>query len=113
MSHYRDIHDCIEVFATAAAVLGQSLPNKLAKPEQILVSTERNKGVKLSMLLGWEARRPLELEGILGNPVRMVRERGYEISRFHTLYAVLRSAQSRRNDKREKAEGRKGSEAKP
>jgi hypothetical protein len=38
----------------------------LAKPEQILVSTERNKGGMPSVLLDWEARRPLELEGYTG-----------------------------------------------
>jgi hypothetical protein len=37
----------------------------LAKPEQIL-STERNKGSMPSVLLDWEARRPLELEGYTG-----------------------------------------------
>lgn len=77
-----------------------------------MVRTERNKGNKLSTLLSWEAKRPLELEGILWSPVRVARERGYEISRIHTLYVVLGSAQGRRNDKREKAKGRKGSEAK-
>jgi 2-dehydropantoate 2-reductase len=98
-----------EVFAAAPAVLGQPLPDKLAKPEQILVSTERNKGSKPSMLLDWEAGRPLELEVILGNPVRMARERGYEMSRLHSLYALLRSAQSRRKEesKKKKSSGAK------
>lgn len=97
-----------EVFAAAPVVLGRPLPDNLAKPEHILVSTERNKGSKPSMLLDWEAGRPLELEVILGNPVRMAREKGYEMSRLHTLYALLKSAQSRRNDEREKLKGRKG-----
>lgn len=92
----------LEVFAAAPAVLGRPLPDKLAKPEQILASTERNKGSKPSMLLDWESGKPLELEVILGNPVRIARARGYEMSRLHTLYALLRSAQSKRNDEKMK-----------
>lgn len=64
-----------EVFAAAKVLLGRPLPDKLAKLEWILVSTERNKGSKPSLLLDWDARRPLELEVILENPVRIARER--------------------------------------
>jgi 2-dehydropantoate 2-reductase len=85
-----------EIFSAAPAVLGRPLPEKLARPEEILVSTERNKGSKPSMLLDWEAGKPLELEVILGNPVRIAREKGYEMSRLQSLYALLRSAQERR-----------------
>ncbi len=99
-----------EVFAAAPAVLGRPLPDKLARPDQILVSTERNKGSKPSMLLDWESGKPLELEVILGNPVRMARERGYEMSRLHSLYALLRSAQNKRNE--ERAKEKKANEAK-
>jgi ketopantoate reductase len=107
------VNACMEeVFAAAPAVLGKPLPDKLAKPGQILVSTKRNKGSKPSMLLDWEAGRPLELEVILGNPVRIARERGYEMSRLHTLYALLRSAQSRRNEERERLKGKRGNDAK-
>lgn len=86
-----------EVFAAAPAVLGRSLPVSLATPEEILLSTERNKGSKPSMLLDWEAGRPLELEVILGNPVRIAREMGHEMSRLQSVYALLRSAQERKN----------------
>jgi 2-dehydropantoate 2-reductase len=99
-----------EVFAAAPVVLGRPLPEKLATPEQILVSTERNKGSKPSMLLDWEAGRPLELEVILGNPVRMARDKGHEMRRLSSLYALLRSAQQRRNA--EKARGKKPGTAK-
>jgi 2-dehydropantoate 2-reductase len=101
-----------EVFAAAPAVLGRPLPEKLAKPKQILVSTERNKGSKPSMLLDWEAGRPLELEVILGNPVRIARERGYEMKRLHSLYALLRSAQKRRNEENAREKEKTGGGAK-
>lgn len=100
------IKGCMEeVFAAAPAVLGRPLPEKLAKPSQILVSTERNKGSKPSMLLDWESGKPLELEVILGNPVRIAKERGYEMSRLHTLYALLKSAQNKRNEQEAKRKG--------
>jgi ketopantoate reductase len=105
------IKGCMEeVFAAAKVVLGRPLPDRLAKPDQILVSTERNKGSKPSMLLDWESGKPLELEVILGNPVRMARERGFEMSRLHTLYALLRSAQNMRNE--EKAKEKQGARPK-
>jgi len=36
------------------------------------------------------------LEVILGNPVRIARERGVSLPRMQTLYALLRSAQATR-----------------
>jgi 2-dehydropantoate 2-reductase len=88
-----------EVFDAAPAVLGRPL-EKVAMPEQILVSTERNKGSKPSMLMDWEAGRPLELEVILGNPVRISRERGAQLPRLESLYALLRSQQRVRDGKK-------------
>jgi 2-dehydropantoate 2-reductase len=94
-----------EVFDAAPKILGREFPEKLARPEQILKSTERNKGSKPSMLLDWEAGRPMELEVILGNPVRIARREGVTMPRLQTLYALLRSAQQQREE-RKKAEGR-------
>jgi 2-dehydropantoate 2-reductase len=67
-------------------------PPGAAEPERILKSTEKNKGSKPSMLLDWESGRPLELEVILGNPVRIARARGVEMPRLQSLYALLKSA---------------------
>jgi 2-dehydropantoate 2-reductase len=85
-----------EVFAAAPKILGAAFPTKLATPEQILKSTERNKGGKPSMLLDWEGGRPMELEVILGNPVRIARRHGVEMPRLQSLYALLKSAQTKR-----------------
>jgi 2-dehydropantoate 2-reductase len=85
-----------EVFVAAPKVLGSPFPSKLATPEQILKSTERNTGGKPSMLLDWEAGRPMELEVILGNPVRIARRHGVEMARLQSLYALLKSAQGKR-----------------
>lgn len=86
-----------EIWDAAPKILGRDDPFQgLAGPEKILKSTERNKGSKPSMLLDWEAKRPLEIEVILGNPVRIARARGVELPRMQSLYALLRSAQGLR-----------------
>ena len=82
-----------EIWEAAPRILGRPFPESLATPERILRSTERNAGARPSMLLDWEAGKPMELEVILGNPVRIARERGVEMPRMQTLYALLRSAQ--------------------
>lgn len=79
-------------------------PKGFATPEKILKSTERNVGSKPSMLLDWEAGRPLELEVIVGNPVRIARGRGVEMPRLQGVYALLRSMQGVRE--RRKREGK-------
>ncbi|KAH8666280.1 2-dehydropantoate 2-reductase [Xylariales sp. PMI_506] len=92
-----------EIKDAAPQVLGQPFPASLATPERIIKSTERNTGAKPSMLLDWEAGRPMELEVILGNPVRIARKVGVEMPRLQSLYALLRSMQETREAKQVKA----------
>ncbi|KAH8904406.1 2-dehydropantoate 2-reductase [Coniochaeta sp. PMI_546] len=93
-----------EIWDAAPKILGREDPFKgLADAEKILKSTERNVGSKPSMLLDWEAGRPLEIEVILGNPVRIARARGVELPRMQSLYALLRSAQRLREEKKKGA----------
>ncbi|KAG9500171.1 hypothetical protein J7337_008639 [Fusarium musae] len=93
-----------EIRDAVPKILGRPFPDSMAKPEKIIESTARNKGARPSMLLDWEAGKPLELEVILGNPVRIARERGVEMPRLQSLYALLRSAQAMR--KREQTKGK-------
>jgi 2-dehydropantoate 2-reductase len=96
-----------EIWDAAPKILGREEPfDGLADPEKILKSTERNVGSKPSMLLDWEAGRPLEIEVILGNPVRIARARGAELPRMQSLYALLRSAQRLREGKKGAAKGK-------
>lgn len=93
--HLKGVMD--EVLATAPKVLGVALPMDLATSEAILKSTLKNtSGSKPSMLLDWEQGKTMELEVILGNPVRMAREKGLEMPRLQSLYALLRMAQDNR-----------------
>ncbi|CAK7568325.1 MAG: hypothetical protein SEPTF4163_006312 [Sporothrix epigloea] len=98
--HLKAIMD--EIWDAAPRILGRPFPNDLASPDKILQSTDRNKGARPSMLLDWEAGRPLELEVIVGNPVRIARARGVELPRMQSMYALLRSAQSVRERNKDK-----------
>nr|POE79853.1 uncharacterized protein CFP56_07919 [Quercus suber] len=86
-----------EVLATAPKVLGQPLPSKLATAERILNSTKKNSsGSKPSMQIDWEKGAHMELEVILGNPIRLARKKGIEMPRLQAMYALLKKAQSNR-----------------
>ncbi|WPH02997.1 putative ketopantoate reductase ApbA/PanE, 6-phosphogluconate dehydrogenase-like domain superfamily [Acrodontium crateriforme] len=86
-----------EVLDTAPRVLGKPLPDKLASPQKILESTKKNtSGSKPSMQLDWAEGKRMELEVILGNPIRIAREKGIEMPRLQSMYALLKMAQENR-----------------
>lgn len=104
--HTKGIMD--EVLAAAPKIIGKEFPwkeLKLATSEQILRSVGRNTtGSRPSMYWDWVEGRRMELEAILGNPIRMAREKGIDMPRVQSLYALLRKAQ----EKRDGDAGRKG-----
>lgn len=102
-----------EVFEAAPHILGRPFGPKLAKPEQILKSTERNTGGRPSMLVDWEQGRPMELEVILGNPVRIARDCGFEMKRLQTLYALLKSQQRLREEAKKVSATKAKAEVRP
>ena len=59
--------------------------------------TRRFPAYRTSMLQDFEAGRPLEVEAILGNPVRLARQHRVEIPRMESCYALLRALNSHRN----------------
>ncbi|KAF1361407.1 2-dehydropantoate 2-reductase [Lizonia empirigonia] len=92
-----------EIVSTAPKILGQPMPADFATPEAIIRSTQRNtSGSKPSMAMDWEQGKRMEIEVILGNPIRIARERGFEMPRLQTLYALVRMAQ----EVREKSRGK-------
>lgn len=87
-----------EVLSAAPVILGKPLPSWLATPEQILASVSKNtSGSRPSMWQDWDAGRRMELEVILGNPVRMAREKGMAMPRVQSMYALLMKAQEKRD----------------
>jgi 2-dehydropantoate 2-reductase len=90
-----------EILETAPKILGLPMPKEFASPEQIIKSTMKNtSGSKPSMAIDWEAGKRMEIEVILGNPIRMARKRGLEMPRLQSLYALLRMAQEVRDQKK-------------
>lgn len=89
-----------EILDTAPKILGQPMPKEFATPDQIIRSTQRNtSGSKPSMAIDWEAGKRMEIEVILGNPIRIARERGFEMPRLQSLYALVRMAQEVRESR--------------
>ncbi|MCJ1407487.1 hypothetical protein MMC19_001558 [Ptychographa xylographoides] len=94
--HLRGVMD--EVLETALKVLGTHFPPEFATAEAILKSTQKNtSGSRPSMWADWEGGKTMELEVILGNPIRIAREAGYEMPRMQSLYALLKMAQENRD----------------
>lgn len=94
-----------EVCDTAAA-LGHPLPPSII--DQNLEGTRVMFPYKTSMLLDFEAKRPMEVEAILGNAVRAARRVGVPVPHMETLYALLQLL-DRRNRSREEREVEVGS----
>ena len=99
--HAKGVMD--EVLVTASKVLDMPLKPtveelKLASPEQVLASVRKNTtGSRPSMWHDWEKGQKMELEVILGNPIRIAREYEIEMPRLQTMYALLKKAQERRD----------------
>ena len=86
-----------EVFDAAAKILGRPLPKSFASPSLILRSAQRNtEGSVPSMQFDWQRGKVMELEVILGNPMRIARDHGIDMPRLQTLYALLKMAQENR-----------------
>ncbi|KAI4910322.1 hypothetical protein J4E90_007756 [Alternaria incomplexa] len=91
-----------EILETAPKILGEPMPKEFATPDQIIRSTQKNtSGSKPSMAIDWEAGKKMEIEVILGNPLRIARDRGYEMPRLQSLYAMVRMAQEVRDQKKD------------
>ncbi|KIX00971.1 uncharacterized protein Z518_10037 [Rhinocladiella mackenziei CBS 650.93] len=99
--HLKGVMD--EVLITAPKVVGKAFPKEFATAEAILRSTQRNKsGSKPSMLLDWESGKQMEMEVILGNPIRLAREKGCEMPRMQSLYALLKMKEKLREEENAK-----------
>ncbi|KAG8624230.1 hypothetical protein KVT40_009206 [Elsinoe batatas] len=89
-----------EVLETAPKVCGEALPKEFASAEKILESTRKNtSGSRPSMWADWEGGKRMELEVIMGAPIRMAREKGLEMKRLESMYALLKMAQKNRDEK--------------
>ncbi|GIW13585.1 MAG: 2-dehydropantoate 2-reductase [Tepidiforma sp.] len=68
---------------------------------RMFAQTEAMGDYRTSMVIDYVLGRPLEVEAILGNPVRRARELGVEVPRMEALYALVRHADlARRGERR-------------
>lgn len=70
-----------------ANALGYNLSKSLV--DENIASTLEMKPYKPSMLLDYENKRPLEVEAILGNAVRLARKNNFPVPSLETIYALL------------------------
>jgi 2-dehydropantoate 2-reductase len=58
--------------------------------QKMLRDTDKMKPYKTSMMLDYEAHRPMEVEYIYGNPLRAAQQRGIAVPLLETLYRQLK-----------------------
>lgn len=97
-AHLKGVMD--EVLDTAPKVVGQAFPPDFATSEQILRSTQKNpSGSVPSMQMDWAGGKKMEMEVILGAPLRLAQQKGLEMPRVQTLYALIKMKQRQRDEK--------------
>jgi 2-dehydropantoate 2-reductase len=89
-----------EVLTIGPMIVGRPFPKDFATAEQILRSTQKNpSGSVPSMQQDWQGGKKMELEVILGNTIRLAKEKGFEMPRLQTLYALTKMKQKMRDEK--------------
>ncbi|RMZ87020.1 hypothetical protein DV736_g5760, partial [Chaetothyriales sp. CBS 134916] len=89
-----------EVLSVGQKVVGRPFPADFASVDKILQSTQRNtSGSVPSMQLDWASGKKMELEVILGNPIRLAKAKGFDMPRLQSLYALMKFKQKRRDTK--------------
>ncbi|RMD41951.1 hypothetical protein DV735_g3186, partial [Chaetothyriales sp. CBS 134920] len=89
-----------EVLSVGQKVVGRPFPADFATAHKILQSTQRNtSGSVPSMQLDWASGKKMELEVILGNPIRLAKAKGFDMPRLQSLYALTKFKQKKRDTK--------------
>ena len=81
------VRDVMEEVISIAHKSGYDLSESLI--EKNIEDTIKMKPYKTSMLLDYENKRPLEVEVILGNAVRIARRVNLHVPKLESLYALL------------------------
>jgi 2-dehydropantoate 2-reductase len=84
------IRKTMEEVRLMAKALGHELPEDIIQHN--IDGTLAMKPYKTSMLLDFEAGRPMEVEAILGNAVRAARRISLPVPHLESLYAILQLA---------------------
>lgn len=75
---------------TAAAAAATGSPIDPAMPEKMLKNSESMGPYHSSMQVDFETARPLEVESIIGEPMRRARTAGLDVSHMAMLYALVK-----------------------
>jgi 2-dehydropantoate 2-reductase len=86
----RLLREVMEEVCMVAKALGHELPTDAV--EKNIEATLAMDPYKTSMLLDFEAGRPLEVEAIAGNAVRAAQRAGVAVPHLESLYALLKLA---------------------
>jgi 2-dehydropantoate 2-reductase len=57
---------------------------------QMLEHTQKMKPYRTSMKIDYDESRPLEVEAIFGNPIRMAQQAGIKLPQIEVLYRMLK-----------------------
>jgi 2-dehydropantoate 2-reductase len=78
----------MEEVCEIAEAVGHPLP--LGVVQENIEGTRRMSPYKSSMLVDFEAGRPMEVEAILGNAIRVARRLGVAVPHMESLYGLLK-----------------------
>lgn len=79
-----------EISAVAAVAMKRPFAAHLMTVETYMAKTANLGEYKPSMLLDWENGRPIELEAILGNLIRIAKRLNISVDRCDTVYCLLK-----------------------
>jgi 2-dehydropantoate 2-reductase len=86
--HSRQLaHDMMREVCMAAAACGHSLEQPV--PDMMVNYTDTMPPYAPSMKLDYDAKRPMEVESIFGNPLRAAQNAGVQVPRLEMLYREL------------------------
>ncbi len=77
-----------------ARAMGRRIPPSFVR--KMLRDTERMEPYRTSMKVDYDRGRPMEVEAIFGNPLRMARAAGVELPRLAALYRKLKKLNARK-----------------
>jgi 2-dehydropantoate 2-reductase len=80
----------VEVTEAAERVLKKPFPKEFDSIDRLLEITKKIGKYKPSMLLDWQAKRPLEIQVILGNPIEIAKKHGYTMAHLQTIFHMLK-----------------------
>jgi 2-dehydropantoate 2-reductase len=92
----------MEEVCLIAAAAGHPLPGEIV--QQNIDGTRAMAPYKSSMLVDFEAARPMEVEAILGNGLRVAKRHGVDAPHMESLYGLLKLVDNKiREQKRQNA----------